>query len=345
MPSVDSGLRSFSILLASVAVLIGANCSSAAAWPQGLPVYDHIVIVIEENKNYEQIIGTPTAPFINQLAAEGALLTQMYGEEHNSEGNYFWLFGGSDYDIGFDDKMPPHDLHASNLGQQLRVSKRSFKGYSQDLPAIGSRIEVSPKAPCGDNCGYARKHVPWVSFPDLCKEPTAETCANLTFTEFETVKGDYSKLPTVSIVIPNLINDMHTVSSLDPLSHSMQIAREVAQGDLWLRENLGGYYEWAKTHNSLLIVTFDENDDTSHFKGLTDPKSQDASVKNRIATVFAGDHIKHGSYEEGNGVTHVNILRTIEAMYGLARSGAQQPNALRAGISDDYLVTDVFTPQ
>jgi len=46
----------------------------APAWPPGLPVYDHIVVVIEENKDYEQIIGNSAAPYINRLAGEGAIL-------------------------------------------------------------------------------------------------------------------------------------------------------------------------------------------------------------------------------------------------------------------------------
>src|SRR5262245_3353205 len=71
-------------------------------WPPDLPVYDHVVIVVEENKDYEQIIDNPAAPYINgTLRAEGANLTQMYGEEHRSQGNYFWLFSGSNHNIGF----------------------------------------------------------------------------------------------------------------------------------------------------------------------------------------------------------------------------------------------------
>ena len=49
------------------------------AWPPGLPVYDHIVVVIEENKDYEQIIGNSAAPYLNRLAGEGAILTRMFG--------------------------------------------------------------------------------------------------------------------------------------------------------------------------------------------------------------------------------------------------------------------------
>src|SRR4030081_3022997 len=34
----------------------------------------------------------------------------------------------------------------------------------------------------------------------------------------------------------------------------------VRVGDTWLKVHFGGYAEWAKTSNSLLIITFDEDD-------------------------------------------------------------------------------------
>src|SRR5438128_3845816 len=106
--------------------------------------------------------------------------------------------------------------------------------------------------------------------------------------------------------------------------------------------------------NSLLIVTFDENDDQGGYYGLTNPLIGPnprysprynrllRDIQNRIVTIFAGAHIKPGSYAEGKGITHVNILRTIEAMYGLPKSGAQQPNAAGGGIADETIITDVF---
>ena len=72
------------------------------SWPVGLPVYDHVVLVVEENKDYDQIIDNPKAPYINlTLREEGANFTQMFGEEHKSQGNYFWLFSGSNQNVGF----------------------------------------------------------------------------------------------------------------------------------------------------------------------------------------------------------------------------------------------------
>src|SRR5262249_8361219 len=111
--------------------------------------------------------------------------------------------------------------------------------------------------------------------------------------------------------------------------------------------HIDAYYQWAKTHNSLLIVTWDECDNHWPWVGLTNPfveptNSLKRDMRNRITTIFAGAHIKPGDYSEGKGITHVNILRTLEAMYGLPKSGAQQPHAAAGGIGDDYVVTDVF---
>jgi acid phosphatase len=319
------------------------------SWPPGLPVYDHVVIVVEENKDYKQIIGSPLAPYMNNtLRKEGANFTQMYAEEHNSQGNYFWLFSGSNQGVGFRDAMPTEENNPNypfktpNLGASLIAKGRSFKGYAEDLPAIGFQGEFAPvgaKHPL-----YARKHVPWISFANVPNGKTAETSSNLRFLDFPTDPAQFPALPTVAIVVPNLDNDMHNGKPED----------SIPRGDTWLKNNLDAYYRWAKTHNSLLIVTFDESDneqvDKTMYLGLTnplvrpaDPKDQfKRDLQNLIPTIFAGAHIKPDDYAEGNGVTHVNILRTLEAMYGLPRAGAQQPNAAGAGIRDDYIITDVF---
>ena len=75
---------------------------------------------------------------------------------------------------------------------------------------------------------------------------------------------------------------------------------------------------------------------------MTNPGDSDAGRRNRIATIFAGAHIKAGEYPEDKGVTHVNILRTLEAMYKLNKSGTQQWQALKANISDSFLIKDIF---
>src|SRR5262245_66583105 len=110
------------LLALVVFVLLGCVAQGPRYCPAGLPVYDHVVIVVEENKDYDQIIGNPAAPYLNKLAAEGANLSRMFAEEHFSQGNYFWLFSGSNQNVGFIDDVPRTKFTASNLGRQDRKS-------------------------------------------------------------------------------------------------------------------------------------------------------------------------------------------------------------------------------
>jgi acid phosphatase len=328
--------------------------AAIVAWLSDLPKYDHVVIVVEENKDYEQIIDDPTtdnehskAPYINNtLRAEGANFTKMFGEEHNSQGNYFWLFSGSNQNVGFDDHLPPM-MDKPNLGAALIAKGLSFKGYAEDLPEISSPVEFFPK----HGRIYARKHVPWISFTNVPHGNTIDTSACLRFKDFPAGTDSFDSLPTVAFVIPNLKNDMH--DQVPPPG-------SIRTGDRWLEDHLNAYYQWAKTHNSLLIVTWDESDlqdkdpvtgaDASIPLGPTDPAVQGTDQRsrnrrNQIATIFAGARVKHGDYAEGKGINHVSILRTLEAMYGLPRAGHQQAEAENAGVSDDFVVADVFTAQ
>jgi len=312
--------------------------------------YDHIVIVIEENKYYSDIIPINEtssedslnlidneAPYINKiLKKEGANFTNMFAEEHYSEGNYFWLFSGSNQGVGFVDKIPDNStpnypFTSNNLASQLIAKDLSFKGYSESLPSVGFKGNKSRP--------YVRKHVPWISFANIPNGTTIKTSSNLRFKDFPKDSTGFKNLPTVSIVVPNLQNDMHDGS--------------IKYGDDWLRNNLDAYYQWAKTHNSLLILTFDESNDPSGYSGLTDPsinpklcssnnKESCKDKQNKIVTIFAGAHIIPGNYSEGKGINHVNILRTIEHLYGLQKSGVQQKNAAAYGILDNYIITDVF---
>ena len=316
----------FAIL--SFDIFIGASSRVSHRDATALPKYAHIVIVIEENKDYSEVVGNKDAPYINSvLVREGANLTQMFAEEHSSEGNYFWFFSGSNQNVGYNDDIPnsrsnpDYPFQSANLGQQLIEKGYTFKGYAESLPEIGDTVSSAKD--------YARKHVPWISFGNLPDGNTEATSTNLQFAQFP---ADFSKLPTVSIVIPNLIDDMHSGPK----------DSRVRNGDAWLKENIDKYYQWAKKHNSLLIITFDEDDNKIHYSGLTDPASTQKEIKNCIPTIIAGAHIKHGDYPEGIGVTHVNLLHTLEAIYGLPKAGTQQMNALKYGIKDDYVIKDIF---
>lgn len=308
--------RSLSVL--SLALLALALPGSQAEERPTPPTIDHVVIVIEENKDFEEIMEEDDAPWIQAMAAEGAWFNNFYGEEHHSQGNYFWLFSGDDQGVGFYDKVPDQQISAHNLAERLQAAypdaplDQLFVGYSEDLPEAGSLVDKS-----GD---YARKHVPWASFSNL-----DQLQVNRPWTDWP---SDYDQLPMVAVVIPNLQHDMHSGT------------HRVENGDAWLRENLDDYRVWARSHDSLLIVTFDENSGIK--AGYTDPAACGRKA-NRIATVIDGAHVKHRSdgYTLGAGVTHVNLLRTLEWLFGASPSGAQAPKATDAGIGEEP-ITEIF---
>src|SRR5262245_22506153 len=80
------------VVWAIAAALSAAVLVSAARADNGVPSPDKVVIVIEENHGESQIIGSASAPYINTLAANGALFTQSYAVTHPSEPNYLALY-------------------------------------------------------------------------------------------------------------------------------------------------------------------------------------------------------------------------------------------------------------
>lgn len=236
-----------------------------------VPAPDHVVVVVLENHNADAIIGAPDAPYLTSLAGQGAVFTNAHAITHPSQPNYLALFSGDTQ--GTTDDSCPQSFATANLATELAAARLTFAGYSEDLPGPGYTGCFPGR--------YDRDHAPWVDFSNL------PGSVNLPFTQFP---ADPARLPTVSFVIPNLCDDMHSC--------------DVATGDSWLRTNLAGYLAWAREHNSLLVITFDESDD---------------SPSNQIATIVLGPMAVAGRY--GEYVDHYRLLRTLEDMYRLPLLG------------------------
>jgi acid phosphatase len=231
------------------------------------------MIVIFENKAYRQVIDNPAAPYLSSLARGGANFGDAHGESHPSQPNYVALLSGSTHGVTND--SCPQDLgDQPNLARQLLDAHLSFAGYSEDQPAAGF-------TGCRAEDRYARKHNPWVDFSNV--PPGSNLPASA-------LPADLAALPTVSVLIPNLCHDMHDCP--------------VSVGDRWARQHLPVYLSWAQKHNSLLIVTFDEDNGTA---------------ANHIPTVFVGPMVHPGLVTER--IDHYRILRTIEDMYRLPPLG------------------------
>jgi len=265
---------------ASTAVALSAShpCVGAAVPAR----WQHVVWIVMENKAAGDVLEAPSAPGETALAHACASASDYRAHTHPSLPNYLAFWSGSTNGVT-DDAI--HDLAGPSLSSQLAAAGRSWRIYAQDYPAGGCNTAgaytggVDGPGVAGT---YARKHNPWVNFTDL------PSSVNQTMAAFPT---SFASLPTVSVVVPNQLNDMHSGT--------------IAQGDAWLKAHLSGYVTWAKAHNSILVVTWDSDDHTAH---------------NKIATVIVGAHVRVGAY--GEALNHYRLLRTIQSMYGLAALGA-----------------------
>jgi len=248
---------------------------SSAAYAGKLPRPDHVVVVIEENRGYSQIMNMRNSnSYLNALARRGVLFTQSYGVTHPSQPNYLALFSGSTQ--GITRNSCPHTFDSGNLASSLLGAGLSFASFSESLPAVG---DLS----CASGV-YQRKHNPLVNW----QGSRLSAGLNQRFADFP---KDFSRLPTVSFVIPDQNNDMHDGN--------------FETADEWLKKHIDPYVEWAMKHNGLLILTWDEDD------GRED---------NHIVTIMVGPMVKAGSSNQR--INHYSVLRTLFDFYGLPALGA-----------------------
>jgi len=338
----DRRLRLALILLSAAALPLRA--AEAQTQTSALPQYDHIVLVIDENKNDSEIRGSALAPYINStLLPNSADLTHFVAETHPSQPNYLHLFSGSNQGV-LQDGLPgspmepgtlaaPPPFHTPNLGRELLNAGKTFDAFSESLPSVGYAGETFSPDP-GLN-EYVRKHNPTVDWQDdaatLASNPNAlPSSVNRPFSDFPTTTAGYDSLPAFSFVVPNEQDDMHDGS--------------ITQGDTWLANNIEPYRQWAQTHNSLLIFTFDESD-----LGMLQ-----ADPTNRIITAISGQNVVNGKYDEAaisrfrlsnaaapdTAIDHYNLLRTIEGLDGTAHDASGV--AARNTLTDVQPITDIF---
>jgi phosphatidylinositol-3-phosphatase len=224
------GVKPLLLPLAVAAMLAaGARAPTIAA----LPVAPHarsVIVIVMENRDYDKIVGSLDAPYINgALLAQAALMTNSHAVTHPSQPNYLALFSGSTQGVQSD--RCPQTFRAENVGHELLASAQTFRGYSESMPYDGYR-----------GCStalYARKHNPWVNFTNV------PSSVNLVYSGFVT--------PTrLSFIVPNVCNDMHSC--------------DTRTGDAWLKKNLPPILQYDAGHEGLLVITWDEADPDANGK-------------------------------------------------------------------------------
>jgi hypothetical protein len=243
----------------------------------------HVAVLVLENREYGQVIGNRSAPYINGLARQYALATRSYAIRHPSLPNYLALTGGSTF--GIDSDCTDCSVPGSGLAGQLDSRRISWKAYMESLPH-----------PCftGSGAGeYAKRHEPFLYYRALAgHKADCDRIVPLTqLTTDERAKG----LPRFIWITPNLCNDAHDC----PISTADRFLRDLLPA---LLERLGS--------NGVLFLTFDE--------GTSDDACCKLAAGGHVITIVAGPGA--GRHARLNvPVDHYSLLQTIEDLFGLSR--------------------------
>ncbi len=269
------GLGAALLLIAAVS-LRGAGATGPA-----VPAFDHVVVVVLENKDQKDVLGNPSAPYFNSLAARYAVLSRYGGVAHPSLPNYLALVSGSTQGIRRD--CSTCVVSARNLADTLERAHRTWKTYAEGLPAPGFT---------GASAGrYLKRHVPFLYFRDILARPVRRR----RIVPFRQLSRDLAadELPAFSLVIPDACHDMHDCT--------------VAVGDAWLRRFLKPLLWSPSLANGVVFVVTDE-------PRFGRPPSAP------VPALALGPLVEPGSRYAVRS-SHYGLLRTIEDAWDLPRLG------------------------
>src|SRR5204862_340707 len=116
---------------------LSLGCHDSTAPPGGgVPSFNHVFIVVEENTDYASVIGSSSMPYLNGLAQQYGLATQYYADTHPSIGNYFMMTVGK--------IITNDDNHGGGRIAWIAVSGKAKPGYrSTTLYQHASTLRLS----------------------------------------------------------------------------------------------------------------------------------------------------------------------------------------------------------
>ena len=305
---LSRGLRVLVLFWFSIAVLTAVSCGGSSSSsgngtnsgtptsgggpaPGSFPQFGHVVLVMEENHGYSDVMGNPAMPYLNSLATKYGLATQYYANSHPSIGNYFMLTTGQI--ITTNDSFTG-TVSDDNIVRDLLTAGKTWKSYAESLPSVGYTG--------GDAYPYAKRHNIFAYFTDVVNSGS-EVNNLVPFSQFASDVSS-GQLPNFSFVVPNLLDDAH--DGILPMA------------DFWLQQNMPALINSpAFQKDGLLIIVFDEagGNDSTHGGG-------------HVAAVIVSPQAKSG-FQSTTLYQHQSTLRLILQGLGISSypgAAAQAPN-------------------
>lgn len=250
----------------------GATQSALRTEKQSVPHFRHVVLIVFENHEVDDVLGSSDAPTFNRLGSQYATISNYTAVAHPSLPNYLALVSGSTQ--GIDSDCTDCIVAGRSLADTLAASRKTWKTYAEGLPRTGFTGASSGR--------YAKKHNPFVYFRRNLTPARLQRVVPLS-RFLPDVRG--RRLPTFSLVIPDLCHDMHDCS--------------VSTGDTWLATFVKPLLRGSVLKRSAVFVVFDEG-------------TSDVGGGGRIAALALGPLVRPHSKSTG-ATNHYGLLRTIES--------------------------------
>jgi phosphatidylinositol-3-phosphatase len=259
--------------------LLGANPAVAASPP-------HIMVIVEENEGYANVIGSSKAPYINSLVSTHASATKWYGLTDSSLADYVALISGT-----------TGSYSSPTLVGELATAGISWKAYMEGAPS------ACYTGPAVGN--YQKVHNPFVHFKSI----TSNTAQCDRIVPFAGSGGFASDLtgnvaPSFMFVVPNVCDDMHSTCSSN--------VNKIKQGDNWLQSNLATVLgsPWYMA-GGIVIITWDS-------ATTADKSGWNTGSGGHIPTIVISATFS-GAFSSGGNL--YGTLRAIEEAYGVGLLG------------------------
>jgi len=353
-------------LLAAILTGSACGATAATAEP-GLPPIRHVFVLVLENQSYALTFGHDTAaPYLARtLPSRGALLTQYYAIGHASLDNYVAMVSGQapnaetqlDCPVFRDFRLsaPGLDRNGQALGSgcvypplvrtlpdQLEAAGLSWKGYMEDMgndprrePRSCGHVPLGasdPTALATASDQYAAKHDPFVYFHSIIDDPARCEARVVNLTHLREDLASAAATPNFVFITPNLCNDGHDPRCADGRRGGL------AAINTFLSEWVPLILDSAAFRaDGLLIVTFDESDGLGEegsgaccgeqpLPGARYAPGFNGPGGGRVGAVLLSPFVKPGTVS-AVPYNHYSLLKTIEAIFGLAPLGyAAQPD-------------------
>ncbi len=252
-----------------------------------VPRSNHIWIIAEENRSYENVVGNPHMPYFNSLVSKYAVAAQYYSNHHGSISSLMRIVAGQPVTTNGNTTAC---FNVDNIVRHLLLHGMTWKSYQEDLPYAGyTGLKYA---------NYTRGHNPLIDLSDVCA--SSQKLNSVPFTRLAKDISNHST-PNYAFITPNLQHDGHNGT--------------LAQADQWLSQHVPKILalpQFQSGGNGLLFIVWDEG---NLYTDNRCSASKSTGCGGRIATLVVGPKVKH-KFKSGALYHHQHLLRTVCDAFG-----------------------------